>query len=187
MKMQKERMFLFVVVAVFVSMGLVLPGLIFAGDLEPGATPGPTMKTLDHVHPTWSQKLDSSERFELVLDDQAVLDKETGLVWAQNANQYATKTWEAAIIQCRDISIGGRKGWRLPTVEELASLVEVSDTNQGLPINHPFSNVQSDLYWSSTEYEFASDKAWLVHMGNGGVGITLKNGSLYIWPVRAGN
>ena len=71
----------------FISIGLFLPGLIGAGDLQP---PGPpttgTMKTMDQIPPTWSQILPSSERFELVLGGEAVLDKETGLVWAKDAN-----------------------------------------------------------------------------------------------------
>ncbi|NUO08680.1 MAG: hypothetical protein HUU08_08390 [Candidatus Brocadia sp.] len=32
----------------------------------------------------WSQKLEASKRFAVVLDDEAVLDKETGLVWKKS-------------------------------------------------------------------------------------------------------
>ena len=32
----------------------------------------------------WSQKLPASARFQLVLDNAAVLDKETGLVWEKS-------------------------------------------------------------------------------------------------------
>jgi hypothetical protein len=107
------------------------------------------MKTLNEIPPTWSQKLASDERFELVMGDDAVLDKETGLVWEQSPNT-STLTWEQACVDCDAVEVSGRKGWRLPTIEELASLVD-STQNTSLPSGHPFSsNVQAAEYWSIT-------------------------------------
>ena len=64
-----------------IAAALLVPGMVKAGSLEPTAPPGPTMKTLDEIPPTWSQKLPAAQRFVLVLDGAGVLDKETGLVW----------------------------------------------------------------------------------------------------------
>ena len=63
---------------------LFMPGMVKSGSLEPSAGPGPTMKTLDEIPPTWSQKLPAAQRFVIVLDGAAVLDKETGLVWEKS-------------------------------------------------------------------------------------------------------
>jgi hypothetical protein len=53
---------------------------------------------------------------------------------------------------CNTLKTGGRLGWRLPTLQELASLVDPSVPFPGptRPAGHPFSNVQSGNYWSAT-------------------------------------
>ncbi|MBU1024050.1 hypothetical protein KKB99_07175 [bacterium] len=50
MKKQKKSILVLVITAAFIAV-MFLPGLISAGDLEPTAAPGPTMKTLDEVEP----------------------------------------------------------------------------------------------------------------------------------------
>ena len=83
-------------------------------------------------------------------------------------------------------SIADRKGWRLPTVEELASLVDPTQSEPALPSGHPFDNVQSGYYWSSTTYEGDSTCAWFVGVNYGGVGYDYKTTSKYVWLVRGG-
>lgn len=187
MRTQQKSILFLAIVTAFMAAALFLPGVVSAGDLEPSAAPGPTMKTLDEIPPTWSQKLPASERFELVFDDAAVLDKETGLVWAKDANIAGeTKTWLNAILYCRRLNIADRKGWRLPTVEELASLLDMSQSSAPyLPSGHPFENVQSS-YMSSTQYEVGSESAWNVNMNNGHVFSSLKLADCSVWPVRGG-
>lgn len=188
MKKQRKSILVLAVMVVFVAAGLFLPGMIGAGDLEPIAAPGQTMKTLDQIPPTWSQILPAAERFELVMGDEAVLDKETGLVWAQNANLYnGTIKWQEAIDYCRNLSIADRKGWRLPTIEELASLLDLIAHNPAIPAGHLFINVpQYSVYWSSTSYE-NDTYVLIVEMCSGIVDTRTKNLNYYVWPVRGGN
>jgi len=174
-----------VIMAFFVA-GLFLPGLIHTGELEPNTAPGPTMKTLDKNLPTWSRILPSSERFELVMDGEAVLDRETVLVWARNANLGGFMDWQNAISYCNNLAIAGRKGWRLPSVAELSSLVDTTQESPSLPDGHYFKNVQSFYYWLSNTYEGDSDSAWRANMFNGSVSFDLKVGSSCVWPVRGG-
>jgi len=77
---------------------------------------------------SWDKKIPGATRFQLVLDGAAVLDKETGLVWEKSPDteSLARKPWKSttettADEYCYKREIAGRKGWRLPTVEELAS------------------------------------------------------------------
>ena len=158
-------------------------GLAHGGDLNPPGAPAPTMKTLDQIPPTWSQKLqcDSTAcpRFQLVLDDAAVLDKETGLVWEKSPDATPRAWWGDALTFCFQKSVAGRKGWRLPTVEELASL-------PALPVGHPFLNVQTSLYFSATTAATNTFNAWLVSFPGGSVVVGDKTLTYYAWCVRGG-
>ena len=169
-------------------MGIFLPGPVGAGDLEPPGPPGSTMKTLDQIPPTWSQKIPGPDRFELVLDGEAVLDKETGLVWEQDP-WTATDTWAGACNECYQKYVGGRGGWRLPTVEELASLADVTQNSPALPVGHPFSSdVQSAGYWTSTTYAHVPAYAYYVSFYGGNVGNNEKVLNLFhVWCVRGGH
>ena len=172
------------IIAILTAM-LIVPGMVKAGSLEPSAGPGPTMKTLDEIPPTWSQKLSAAQRFVIVLDGAAVLDKETGLVWEKSPST-AMINWHSAIYYCYNKTLGGRKGWRLPTIQELASLIDTTQSNPALPNGHPFLNVQSNTFWSSTADAISTDYAWYVALDGGRVDFAHKESTGYVWYVRGG-
>lgn len=189
MRTHQKSMLVLAMITALMATALFLPGLVSAGDLEPSGPPGSTMKTLDEIPPTWSQILPASERFELVMEGEAVLDKETGLVWAKDANLAAGgRNWQGAMSHChQNVSIADRKGWRLPTIEELSSLVDTTQEDPALPSGYPFVNVQSSgSYWSSTTYESGTGDAWAVSMSDGVVYTVVKSEFKYLWPVRGG-
>lgn len=137
--------------------------------------------------PAWSLKLPTSTRFMSVLGGEAILDWETGLVWEKSPDT-STRTWAGAISDAYTKEVGGRKGWRFPTVEELASLVDTSVSGSPkLPSGYPFTNVQSGLYWSSTTVVGDTSVAWGVHFGTGGVDNGVKSLYYYVWCVRGGH
>jgi hypothetical protein len=189
MRRPRKSILVLALVTASIALGLFLTGLIGAGELEPSDLPGSTMKTLDEIPPTWSQLLPIDERFERVMNSEAVLDKETGLTWAANADIFGGLTWQNAIDTCADLSLGGRKGWRLPAREELASLVDPSQTSPAVPPGYEyfFRNVRSGGYWSSTTYESDSNSVWYVSMYTGSVGINAKLARRYVWAVRSGH
>jgi hypothetical protein len=147
-----------------------------------------------NLPPTWSRKLPASERFEVLadFDNAAVLDKETGLVWEQNPSGPPSQRWEIAQQNCNGSNTGNRKGWRLPTLQELASLVDQSQDDPALPSGHPFSNVQSstfDRYWSATAGTgdpILAATAWIVAFNAGGVGRSNIFDTNFSWCVRGG-
>ena len=117
--------------------------------------------------------------------DDVVLDKETGLVW-ERAPDMSTMDWYDALLYSYQVYLGGRMGWRLPTIEELARLVDPSEGPPTLSKDHPFINVQSSDYWSSTTVAEATTDAWRVNFNNGVVSDGNKNGTLYVWCVQGG-
>src|SRR4026209_1157375 len=100
----------------------------------------------------WDRKLPSASRFTILsaFGDAAVRDGETGPVWEKTL-ETTEVSWTDARAACANKDVGGRKGWRLPSISELASLVDPSmRTGNTLPLGHPFTNVQMDVYWSAT-------------------------------------
>ena len=194
MKKQEKLLFVLAVMAAFITKGLFLPVLAGAGSLNPGAPPGPTMKTLDEIPPTWSQVLDStngeadgcnSSRFDCVLGGEAVLDKETGLVWERSPD-YSTRNWANAITYCYRREVANRKGWRLPTIEELTSLVDNDNSNPTLPTDHPFQGASLGSCWSATTSAYGPTNAWSVYLVNGLLYNSDKINEYYVWCVRGG-
>jgi hypothetical protein len=77
-------------------------------------------------------------------------------------------------------------GWRLPTIQELESLIDPSQSNPALPVGHPFSNVQSSGYWTGTTSNAAAGWAWGVGFTNGNQFIDNMSHSYLFWCVRGG-
>ena len=182
---------------VFVATALCMMRVAGAGSLEPTGPPtaGTTLPIWQIHDKTFVDWYLAPNRWALCNNgtpsdgsDDIVLDKETGLMWPRNANLLGQSTWFDAVTFCLNLIMGGRKGWRLPTVEELATLVDPSQSNPALPANHPFLNVQlNDNYWSSTTEAGSPNYAWDVSMAISYVNIGDKLNPSYVWPVRGGS
>ena len=140
---------------------------------------------------SWSNVIpNAAKRFVVLADfnNQAVLDRETGLVWEKSPDATDAMWTDAASI-CVTKNVGGRKGWRLPSITELASLIDptVAPAVPMLPVDHPFTNVQSSSakgYWSATRNATISYIVWHVFFDNGFVGGNANTVTDYFWCVR---
>ena len=86
-----------------------------------------------------------------------MLDLETGLVWERFPDLAPeTQGWTGAISHCATREMGGRLGWSLPVLEQLASLVDKTGTGvdlNGFPLKLPDGNpftVWSGGFWTAT-------------------------------------
>ena len=166
-----------------------------------------------YANPSWDQKLDCTTpsncpRFVVLSNwaNAAVLDRETGLVWERSplapcenvilcspAVDPGTRTWNAAQARCNiGLTVGNRGGWRLPTLQELRSLVDYDpgDSNHPrLPPGHPFLNVQSSAgssYWSVTTDTSCGICLFNVSFFDGSVASVSEFFVGFVWCVRGG-
>jgi hypothetical protein len=120
---------------------------------------------------SWSQVIAGAKRFTLLpqFGGEAVLDKETGLLWQQEPTELFG-ILPIASRYCADASIGNRRGWRLPTLQELKSLTDPSESSPTLTAGHPFANVDlAHAYWSSTVTLDNSSHVWTMGFNEGEV------------------
>jgi len=153
----------------------------------PPSNPNPITRVSERTQ-NWDKKLPAASRFTILsaFGDAAVRDDETGLVWEKTLETNEV-SWNDARAACADKDVGGRKGWRLPSIFELASLMDLSmTTGPTLPLGHPFTNVQLDVYWSATTVAGTPNSAWLVFFDTGKVIHGFKTITFHVWCVRGG-
>ncbi len=179
-----------------------LTGVVSGGPLDPPGPPGSTMRPISDLPPAWSDALDStdgapgpnppagcnSSRVKCVLGDEAVLDRETGLVWQRDPFSYwgGKATWTVAWTVCQVGFIGSpeRSGWRLPSIEELRSLYTGPAVPPNLSTGNPFVGIQTDdMYWTSTSVD-ASTVRVMDFIGNSGQDNRAVTD--HVWCVRGG-
>lgn len=128
-------------------------------------------------------------RPRFVAGKKAVLDRLTGLHWMRRADLTERLTrWEEALEAVRHIDserLGPADGWRLPTINELESLVDARTCDPALPGGHPFTGTQ-EAYWSSTTSAYEPDWCMALYLDKGAVGVGMKKGRYFsVWPVRS--
>ncbi len=156
-------------------------------------------------------------------NDGTVTDNRTCLIWLKDADCLGKQTWAEASVQicqlngqkdcrseneaepeeedekpldCEEYTIGTITGWRLPTLQELQSLMHYDFYNPVIsnaegsekwgekPENDAFSSVRLDLYWSSTTNALGATQAWHIRLTDGNTGTSDKERAKnYVWPV----
>jgi Protein of unknown function (DUF1566) len=117
-----------------------------------------------HYTLRWDTNHPSASRFVTLaaFHNQAVLDKNTGLVWEQ-APSTTPQVWDQARSDCVTKNVGGTVGWRLPSVIELRSLQDLSLPPPFVPTTI-FTGIQSvSAYWTATSDVGVPSNAWHVN------------------------
>ena len=122
--------------------------------------------------------------------DGTVTDNLTGLTWVKNGAilpewEY---DWYEALEFCNDLNLADHDDWRMPNVKEMLSLIDYEKFGPALPADHPFENISSHRYWTSTTDNEQPINAFAVYIR---YGLVWQNGktdtALLVLPVRGGN
>jgi hypothetical protein len=97
--------------------------------------------------------------------DGTVTDNVTGLMWQQvvPATKYA---WAKAVSYCPALTLAGHSDWRLPSIIELVSIVDLGQSNPSINSTY-FPSTSWDWFWSASPSVGSSSVAWLVDFVHG--------------------
>jgi len=112
-------------------------------------------------------------------EDGTIFDTKTKLLW-QRVPSDDTYTWEEAYKYCKSLTLGGYNDWRLPTLEELRTLID----KRHEPTICPIFECKLDWYWSSTSDTDFPAIVWLVYFGYGYASNDDKDTHIYVRAVR---
>jgi hypothetical protein len=169
MRITQKPMIVLIQIAIFVSVWLFSPALFNAADISPRLT--------DNGNGT-------------------VTDNFTGLTWLKNANCFGSSSWVEAVAFCKALENGqcgladgsSAGDWRLPNIRELHGLIDYHNYNPALPSGYPFTDVRSNVYWSSSVYAGSDKIIWTVGMYGGFVSVvSAEERNADVWPVRGSN
>ena len=102
--------------------------------------------------------------------ESIIQDSKTGFLWEDtNTSKTVLRTFKEASTYCSELELDGQKGWIIPNLKELFTIVNTQAYN---PTSFPeFKFTAGDTYWTTRLYSRG--------ISNDAYTITFKTGSLY--------
>ena len=123
-----------------------------------------------------------------IVENETVTDTQTGLMWVKNASLLDfPMSWDEALNTIKEFNLSdlyGYRDWKLPNRKELFSLISHEKINPSILTGHPFTNIFTGYYWTSSTCARLPNQAWYIHLGGARVYKGMKYGSYMVWPVR---
>jgi hypothetical protein len=96
-----------------------------------------------------------------------IKDSSTNLLWEDTPHVKEAKiTQPRAKSYCSELSLGGFRDWRLPTIQELLTIVDYRRTSPALLKAFNYVDEES-FYWTQTVVADESDAFWGVNFKRG--------------------
>ncbi len=107
---------------------------------------------------------------------EIVTDEVTQLKWQDDASvETNDQNWTEAGNYCSTLDLNGETGWRLPSKEELESIVDRGKSLPTLSGFFKYYDSSSDYYWSSTIVAQYTSRAWRVNFHYGSTSFDVKS------------
>ncbi|MEA3456018.1 MAG: DUF1566 domain-containing protein [Campylobacterota bacterium] len=109
------------------------------------------------------------DRFEIIRSDSAgvIRDKELGVLWEKNS-PLKTMKWQEGLTYCESLNLGGSQSWRLPSYDELISIVDYENNTSSIATDEIFwDNMSRNYYWSGDAVSNKEKRSWAVAMVQG--------------------
>jgi hypothetical protein len=103
------------------------------------------------------------------------IDAMTELEWQRTNLDDSDRDWESALDHCETLEHGGKTDWRLPSIKELATIVDEAAAEALVVDSATFGDSQALRYWSSTPaISFGSERLALTLETNFGTSSSIK-------------
>lgn len=142
----------------------------------------------------------SSAKPNFALLEKTVVDQNTNLIWARNANMASHQlVWRGDdnvyeyIKRLNETNYAGYADWRVPTKDEMSQLIDYAKLmgyDQSKMDTWPyqrlrqfgFIDVRDYEYWTSSRQ--STTEMWTADLVSGKVAPNLESKPYYLWPVR---
>ncbi len=95
-----------------------------------------------------------------------VKDERNAIYWEDTqASKVTSEDWDDAVLYCDKLVLDGIEKWRLPTFDELLSIVDYKLVRPA--INPLFSYTNEGTYWTSTDFSPTPARAWTIDFRTG--------------------
>jgi hypothetical protein len=125
-------------------------------------------------------------------NEPVVADMATGRMWQQGSTHEGSINWSGALEHCESMVYAGYDDWRLPSINELLSIVDEKKETQPAVNTTFFSGFDTfSAVWTSTTHRKQYQSAYVVYfneqnstVGRGGVGGLSKSFTAQVLCVR---
>ncbi len=102
------------------------------------------------------------------VSSQVVTDNVTGLIWQKDGSTSGRRSWDDAVTYCEGLTLDGNSDFRLPTINELATIIDRSTYSPAINTTY-FTNTYNgsncgwgDGYWTSTIDVNNTNNIWVI-------------------------